>query len=538
MVIKDKEVSKKNFFPLVLIGIFAVLIILFVGVVSSTHIFNMPTTIYTQEDNTSAIFNISINNTATGVAGNISQVSITIPSTFSYIDQTNGTNNLTVFPAQFTNTSTVLTWVNTTYALINGSEADRYFWFNATPSIAGWFNISVAVTNGSLTNYSNLSILVNDTSVPEVQAANFTTSVRTGGNYSGTIVLNATIWDSGTLDVVLFNITNSSGAGANYVYNATRAGTAASGTSNYWANISVPTSSFSDGLYNISIIANDSFNHINNSALLYKVRFDNTNPVTPVIESSSATITSLTLTITVSDASSGIGSSCTVDRDDATVTGTGGTQTITESGLSCGSTYTYTATCIDRAGNSINSAATSFTTTSCGSPVSGGGSGGSTWTGTTYVVTDEQFAEGYTKQVAASSRMKVKVGNSYHHVGVKELTSTSATIEISSDPVDVKLDVGEDAKVDVDSDGFYDIYVILNSISNNKADITVQSIYEAVPEGEGAVSTTGEEVTGGDTTTGTEQGTQQETNLVWLWIIIGVLVLAAIVGIVAAKKKK
>jgi len=97
------------------------------------------------------------------------------------------------------------------------------------------------------------------------------------------------------------------------------------------------------------------------------------------------------------------------------------------------------------------------------------------------------------------------------------------------------LDVGEDAKIDVTNDGFYDIYVILNSIVNNKASITIQNIYEEIPEGEGAVSTTGEEVTGGDEEMEEEP---EETNLTWLWIIIGVLVLAAIIGGGIAVKKK
>ena len=57
-----------------------------------------------------------------------------------------------------------------------------------------------------------------------------------------------------------------------------------------------------------------------------------------------------------------------------------------------------------------------------------------------------------------------------------ELTATTATIEIASDPVEVKLDIGEDAKVNVDGDGFYDLSVTLNSIESGKSVLSSESI--------------------------------------------------------------
>ena len=92
---------------------------------------------------------------------------------------------------------------------------------------------------------------------------------------------------------------------------------------------------------------------------------------------------------------------------------------------------------------------------------------------------------------------------------------------------------GEDAKVDVTGDGYYDIYVKLNGIVDGKADVTVKKINELIPVGGGAVSTTGEDVTGVDVTT------EAEGMPVWGWIIVILVVLAAAVGGgVAIKKRK
>lgn len=151
------------------------------------------------------------------------------------------------------------------------------------------------------------------------------------------------------------------------------------------------------------------------------------------------------------------------------------------------------------------------------------------WT-MTYKPTTEQLEQGYTNKFSVKERIEFEVGGSFHHVGVKTITATSATIEIASEPVEVKLEVGQDAKVDVDEDNYYDIYVKLNAIIDGKADVTVQKIYEEVPEGERGkkVSTSGEIVSG--------EEEDSESNF-WI-ILIVLLVLAVLAGGGIAYKKK
>ncbi len=384
-------------------------------------------------------------------------------------------------------------------------------------------NIScnVSESDGSSSEQTSINLITLDTSAPTMTFYN----VVSGGCYKDTINFNASILDAlVVMDTVYFNITNSSGENMTTLLVTENKG-------NFYSNFSFDTSGYTDGTYNLTVYANDSLGNLNTTSISFI--FDKTSPSVATITSSSATTSSLTLTVSISDATGGIGSVCSVDRREAVIIGSTATQTITETGLSCGTSYSYQVTCYDCAGNSVDSSITSFLTSTC----SGGGEtigSGSSWTGTTYIVNDEQFEEGYTKEIAVQSRMKVKVGNNYHHVGVKVLTATTATIEIASDPVDVTLDVGEDAKIDVTSDGFYDIYVLLNSIANNKADITVQKIHEEIPEGEGAVETSGE-IVGEE---GEEEEEPEETNLTWLWIVIGVLVLAGIIGGGIAVKKR
>ncbi len=101
------------------------------------------------------------------------------------------------------------------------------------------------------------------------------------------------------------------------------------------------------------------------------------------------------------------------------------------------------------------------------------------WT-ITYIITDEKFINGTSKMLGAKTRLRVKVNGVNHHVGVISLTTTLVTINVSSDPQQAIFSIGTGKKFDVLGDGYYDIYVKLEDISNSKANITVKSIHEEV----------------------------------------------------------
>lgn len=407
------------------------------------------------------------------------------------------------------------------------------------------YNFTCVMTNnGSATTFyspaiSNITI---DNTAPNV--SNFYTTTN-NGNYSGTIVLNVSADDVTIgMGAVYFNITfaNCTLVAGNF--------TEASNPSSLYYNITLITTGFQDGKYNITIYANDSAGAVLkngsetvtnlNSTEHIQITIDNTAPSSVTLTSANNSRSSITATIAIVDATTGISGTCTVDRTKATVTGTGTSQILREDNLVCGQSYPYIVTCTDYTSHSKSSSTTTFSTDACSGGGTSSGSGATatyTWTNT-YTTTDTQFTEGFTKQLSVNNRVRVTVSGLSHHVGVKEVTATSATIEIASEPVEVNLDVGEDAKVDVTDNGYYDIYVKLNAIVDGKADVTVMKINEEIPEGEGSVDTSGD-VTG-DTTTpdAGEETPDEEKGLTWLWIIIGILVLAAIVGGGVAVKKK
>jgi len=102
------------------------------------------------------------------------------------------------------------------------------------------------------------------------------------------------------------------------------------------------------------------------------------------------------------------------------------------------------------------------------------------WTNT-QALTNAQFTNGYTKEYGAKHRATFKIGTVSHSMGVISLTGTTATINVSSIPQQKTLSAGDEWKVEVTGDNYYDVLVKLNSISNNKASITLKSINEAIP---------------------------------------------------------
>ncbi len=158
------------------------------------------------------------------------------------------------------------------------------------------------------------------------------------------------------------------------------------------------------------------------------------------------------------------------------------------------------------------------------------------WTAGTHAISNEQFDEGFTKEFVAKSRVRVIIESTYHYVGVISLTDTTATINVSSTPQQATLSIGDLRKFEVTNDSYYDLSVALNSMNatTDKANITIKSISEEV-----TVETEAEEKEKEEAAKG-EEFPEEEKNLTWLWIVIGVLVLAALAGsrIIVKKKKQ
>jgi cbb3-type cytochrome oxidase subunit 3 len=119
----------------------------------------------------------------------------------------------------------------------------------------------------------------------------------------------------------------------------------------------------------------------------------------------------------------------------------------------------------------------------CGGGGPGGGGGGGSSPGfwiKAYTATSEQFEQGYSKELGKGERIKFLINNTEHYVGVVLLTSTQATINISSKPQQAVFSVGDEKRFDVSGDGNYDLSVKLNSIANNKAEVLIKSYSEII----------------------------------------------------------
>jgi len=501
------------------------------------------------------LYNFSLNTTY-GPDYNVTQINITLPSGFFFKYDSNATE--IGQNATFTNTSSILTWTNTSSWLMNGSKnnADVAFWFNATTTNPGDYNITVIILNTTAAGknnvtYFNISVSINDTTAPDVYIANFST-LTPGENKSGTIILNISIADNLALRKVYFNITNRSGT---YQRNITYA----SNTSARAWNASFNTVSLADGAYNITIWANDSNSNMNKSVNI-PIVIDNTAPTAIISCTPTKVYTEETVTCTcsASDATSGVDSSAISYTASPSTSSTG--------------TFTTSCSYTDRAGNGGGIVSTTYTVEQVSSGTTGTTGGG-------------QVTAQKTQVVTITPESEVKLSAFQEELGVEEIKIT-VTEKAQNVKVTVKKYDSKPAEVTVEKTGKVNKYLQIetenlgNKLSKavltvkvekswssdnsvDKADIVV-SKFDETAEKWNELSTLykeeddtyyyyevqltsfsyfaiGEKALEGGVPAGEEEGEEAPLlggNTLWLGVVIGVIVLIAIVAMVILKKRK
>lgn len=461
----------------------------------------------TNESVANVQYNFTVNNSA--VAANITEVNVTIPTGFIFIDQSNLTGGNPIF----SNSSSSLNWSDESLV---ANFTNMSFAFNMTSSSTpGYYNVTIITkfANGTVNDTTNISLNVNDTAAPTL--VEFVDPGVTGtGNWSLTsLPVNLSVTDLGTVNVINITLHNSTQNIINSSRNITN------GTNAYWNFTEV-----SDGIYYINATVNDTNNNQNNTVPTITILLDTINPeitfsCTP---SSPSTADSVTCTCASTDGGSGIANT-----------------TMTPSTATSGSNnwpndrgdHTVYCSTVDYAGNSN---VTSVTYTVSDSSGIGSGSGGASYT-KTYVATDAQFKEGYTKEVKKNEKIKVKVDGIIHNVGLTGLTTTSATVSVFSTPQEATLNIGDERKFDVNDDDYYDIYISLNSISNSRANLTVKSVYELMEQeiiDDETIANKAKEKVGG-VVENLKEG--KISTIVWIVVLIIIIIL---VGFVIYKYKK
>ncbi|MCX6742561.1 MAG: hypothetical protein NTX24_05340 [Candidatus Pacearchaeota archaeon] len=212
---------KKN----ILILLFAIIFFFSVTIVFADHIVKTSTggDSFSVNQTISNLFNISVNNTDATEDLNITTVSINLSSSFTFVAGSNGTD---AGSHTFSNVSNVLSWTNNGLVMNNTL---KYFWFNASISVPGTYNITIITINStgwSINSY--LNVTVNDTIAP---IASGTNPIDNYNSSSSTVYFNISCSDNYNVSWIQL-WTNTTGTWAanysNWSY-----------TNNTWLNVTV-----------------------------------------------------------------------------------------------------------------------------------------------------------------------------------------------------------------------------------------------------------------------------------------------------------
>jgi hypothetical protein len=241
------------------------------GFVSAAHIVTNSSlgTSFRANEDSPYVYNITINNTDPGQTANITQVNVTFWGNFNFTSNSNGTNAANVL---FSNTSSVLSWTNTTNYVINGSEL-KYFWFNLTANTPGVYNITITTLNATGADSTNLSVTINDITAPYYIDFASPTPAAYSNLSQTSLPVNISVNDSySNINTIRIYLYNSTGG----LVNNTNV-SAASSSMNTTGFINF--TGLSEGVYYVNATANDSSGNENLTGPTRIITLDTTNPL-------------------------------------------------------------------------------------------------------------------------------------------------------------------------------------------------------------------------------------------------------------------
>lgn len=452
------------FFVVLIVGL------LFAGFVIATHSTNPSS--FNVNQSRGYVYTIQVDVSDAGQLANVTQVNITLPGGFAFGAGSNATSAF----GTFLNTSNVLVWTNTTFFLINGSSSAT-FSFNATSSTLGLYNFTVMSRNGTSSYFTNISVRVNDGAMPHNLSFISSTADNSARN---SIEVNVSAVDDNGLDNLKVYLWGSSGLINNTNFNV-------SGTS---ASVFINFTSLSEGQYYVNFSANDSYGNENLTSETKSIGLYYGKPVitlsSPSDGTSSAT-SSHNFTFYVWAPSSLSISECFLIFDGTKINRLTSVSKTNLNGMYNSSlsvaSHNWSINCTDSNGGKGNSSTRSLRITASTSDDDddgddGGGVSVTSYWYATYTVTNEQLSEGYTRELQNHYRIQIKIDNETHHVGVVGINGDKATINVSSNPQQAVLKVGESKKFELTDDYYYDLNVTLLNLTSSKAKLFLQSIHQ------------------------------------------------------------
>jgi hypothetical protein len=284
------------------------------------------------------------------------------------------------------------------------------------------------------------------------------------------------------------------------------------------------TLTLGDGSYSSKFdVVDFGFGAGNSASKASTIVVDTASPVVSL--TSTPAQTSLSLAITATD-TTGLNGTCTTSR------GSLSGLTITESGLTCASSYSYTVSCYDFMGL-LGNITQSFTTSSCDS----GNSGGSTTGATTSVPQIIDLSNGYVKSMTVNDELKFNVQNQQHSVFVQSLIGDKLVLKIKSDPQIATFYPGDEKKFEITNDSYYDIYIKFNNIKNGYANLTLRTIHEAMSGVAPTVPQSNVTANSNITSESPQATSATATSSKKSWIFFGLAVVIIIVGVIVYLRK-
>jgi len=127
-----------------------------------------------------------------------------------------------------------------------------------------------------------------------------------------------------------------------------------------------------------------------------------------------------------------------------------------------------------------------------GSSGGGGGSGGGGSSGGSgtiiiqtpkiYSPTNDKISEGYIQSIIVGDKINlnfpVEAGFEEHTITINKIESNLVQLTIQSEPVIILLSKGDEKKLSITSEEYYDLYLKLENIYDSKADLTIKLIHE------------------------------------------------------------
>jgi subtilisin family serine protease len=343
-----------------------------------------------------------------------------------------------------------------------------------------WNCIAYDNESNSAFSVSNFSLIIKNISVTLDSPAN-DTYIKQSSNFT---CLSSSVESNGLTNVTL------------YIWNS-------SSSLNHSETKSISGESNST-VFNHTFVKDDSYmwnclGYNNNSESSfavnnYTITHDSANPVINLDEpedssSYESNSKSVTFTYNVSDSSTNISNCSLIVNDKINTTDSSITESTEQSFTKTfgPGDYDWKINCADSLGNQANSSQRNFQVTapdneSSSSSSSSGGAAPAT-TSLTHAPTKEQVAAGYKAELNAEDKIKFSDENSIEHtLTLNDVGWNSVSVTVESEPISLILTVGEVEKLNLTSQDYYDVYIKLESVSENKANITIRTIHEEIPK--------------------------------------------------------